>query len=408
VYGDVGETIQLDTSLAKSHFLLNVEEGDFYYIRVRTSHYSSEIHDYVVYTDDDDIIVAKDVENVGFDHQVFTIISTTVPAGATRMYVNSNAFINNVVNVGKTRVFTVSPKDLQTQIDDIKEEVEVLGETDIPQYYYAPEGEDEDSEYITTKLDRISYIQEHINKNCDSFFYLTDYHYHRNQKNSPALLKYIMQRTGISKLFFAGDIGTSSASPYVEAHRAGIAYDDLERSVTDFFGSLGNHEWNHNIVRDEDDPIQSGTYSIPGVMNFYVARHKRSADAMDANTYCYYVDNKVNKVRYFFVHTNSGAQPIVGATAWLANTLRETPDGYAVVLIVHNAYISQNASYYQCDRWIGDDIVGDVTLSNILNAFNTQSTITVGGVTYDYSQTNGTVVGIFSGHHHCGCLYDKN
>lgn len=280
-------------------------------------------------------------------------------------------------------------------------------ENKIPEYYF-----DEivgDKSYLDIKLDDISYIQEHISKNSDSFFFITDFHYHKNANQSLKLINYIKSRTGIVKMFFAGDVGTYSKDPYSEAHLAGQAYDNLQSCVPEFFGVLGNHEWSHDIKRANDDPIQTGTYNENGIDNFYIARHKRTADGMDAVSMCYYVDNKVNKIRYYFIQERSNAVPVDGAIAWLANSLTEIPEGYSVALVTHNAYMPPSVGYYHYDkqRWITLNYLAVKSQADILNAFHNHETITLYDVTYDYTQKNGKSIGIFCGHHHQGILCAK-
>lgn len=415
-HGNIGGIITFDTELAYSHFMLNVIEGENYEIQTRRTNKTLKIDYYVYYTNANNEIVAKDCINDGTVTKEFGIFETTVPAGATKMFVNSYVYIQNVENRKNTKAYLVETSTIVKELTNLSEELDSINnqidkikdETYIPEYYFDFEFNDDTKNYMTKKLDAVSYIQEHISKNCDSFFLISDYHYHNNAGNSPALLKYIRERTGISKLIFAGDIGTYSRDPYNECHNAGQAWDKLEGCTNEFFSILGNHEWSHDITRPQDDPIQTGTYSEAGVINYYIARHKRTVDGMDATTYCYYVDNKVNKVRYYFLHDTSSAHPVSGAVAWFGDSLSSVPDGYSVALFIHQGYLDKSAFYYQCDRWLTATGAYEKPLNQLLNAFNNHSNVVVSGHTYDYSQTNGSSIGIFCGHHHQGCLYDKN
>lgn len=415
VLGEVGSAISYGSNAAYSHFLLSVVASQQYEINTLAG--GSSLVYYVIFTDNNDIVVRNDGDMSGESYSSYDLLTmrVTVPAGATKMYVNSHAYIGNSKNVGNTKAYLLSFDDLQTQINNLNETINNIENDDavlIPDYYFSSETEGE-KDYLTKKLDRISYIQEHIGKNSDGFFFITDYHYHKSANNSPELIKYIRERTGIEKLFFGGDVGRYSTDPYKEAHSAGLYWDILQGCVPEFFGVIGNHEWTHDINRPQDDPIQTGTYSEAGVLNFYNARHKRNADGMEANNGNYWIDNKVNKIRYFFIHVNAGAHPLnytsaTGSNAWFANALTEVPNGYSVVLIVHTAYVNPSIFYYQANgRWVTPP-AGTLELSNILDAFNNGGNITVVGNTYDYSnKENVSSIGIFCGHRHQSCLCAK-
>lgn len=279
------------------------------------------------------------------------------------------------------------------QIEDHEKRITMLESDtpDLPGYY---------DSYLQEKLNTITARRVAMSGNTDEFWFITDYHHQYNTGHSLAMLKYLTSHTGINKLFYAGDAGgskgTSETAIYKRFQMSTDVWKQLEDAVPEMYGTTGNHEF----ISGSAIPYSAG-------MTAYVGRYKHAPIVMDLETGCYYVDNTANKVRYFFIQNTSGAYPTSNAIKWLGEQLLLVPEGYAVALTTHHAYIPSDATYEEYD---GVEITYGHTatraMSRILHAYMTKRSFTW-GETYDYSSLTGNrpVVGIFCGHLHHGYLY---
>lgn len=290
----------------------------------------------------------------------------------------------------------------------------------VPNYYF------EDG-YLKDKIDSIMTIRDAMGVNSDSFFFVTDYHVNSNAGHTPALIRYIAARTGIEKLFSAGDNGrqtppTNSAGEFTQynaTQESACALDELERQVRYAFSSTGNHEWNRGGANDGCVALTRA-----GVLGFYIDRYKLSVSGADVGSGCYYVDNTVNKIRYYFLNQTSGCVVIKGGRQWFAESLETIPDGYAVAVIMHHGYIPAAATNAEYDTEISSQGASHLSshwIQHILDAFQNHTTYEVTGTetdqdtgatvtvaeSYDFTSTNGSVIGVFCGHYHHGSIYEK-
>lgn len=281
-------------------------------------------------------------------------------------------------------------------------ELENSTNDEIPAYYFA-------DGYLQGKLDEISRIQNEIgvdteqgtiNPLTDAFWFITDFHHRTNEGNSIPLLKYLSKRTGIRKLFFGGDAGgsqgTSQAAVFHQIQASALAWDDMRSTVDEFYGVLGNHEW-----------INSTYGKISGMMGAYLNRYKTTV-VMDAETGNYYVDNKANKIRYFFIQDTSSAAPISGTLNWLHDRLFELEDGWNVAVIMHYAWISPSYQESEYDGYSFEyNYIAIWGVSALLKGCRTNEDVVINGVTYPFATKTAInhIVGIFSGHTHHGIIF---
>lgn len=281
-------------------------------------------------------------------------------------------------------------------------ELENSANFEFPAYYLA-------DGYLQGKLDEISRIQNEIgvdteqgtyNPLTDAFWFVTDFHHRTNEGNSIPLLKYLSKRTGIRKLFFGGDAGgsqgTSQAAVFHQIQASALAWDDMRSTVDEFYGVLGNHEWINT------------TYSNRcGMMGAYLNRYKTTV-VMDAASGNYYVDNKANKIRYFFIQDRSNASPVDGTLPWLYDRLMELEDGWSVVVIMHYAWISPTFQESEYDGYSFEYNYTTIKgVSILLSGCRDNSLVTTGDTDYDFTSKTATnhIIGIISGHTHHGIIF---
>lgn len=283
----------------------------------------------------------------------------------------------------------------------------VVGMTNIPDYYRS---------HLDSKIASILSREDSIGENNDNFIFLSDYHWQGNAGNSLSLVKDIIANTGITKLFFGGDAGRSSVSKYEAAKTDAKVYQMMWDSAPNFYGVLGNHEWNDHQDETHEASQQTNTYNRNGVVNFYLRREQKLAEVMSEEGN-YYVDNAGSKIRYFFIQTTGQARVTNTTCRWLINQLNLVPDGYYVVLITHAAFDGwahlTNPELYYGDRCR----MSVIRLSQILGGYKTKSSGTVneladyydetgsspyvtGSIQYDFTGAHGSPLCIIAGHMH--------
>ncbi len=76
---------------------------------------------------------------------------------------------------------------------------------EIPDYYL-------NNGYLDDRVNTINNAIKNCSDSCEVFFWITDMHWEPdlNTRHSPALIRYIALKTGISKILNGGDTGNSS------------------------------------------------------------------------------------------------------------------------------------------------------------------------------------------------------
>lgn len=275
--------------------------------------------------------------------------------------------------------------------------VESMGLDPVPDYY---------ADYLDGKASELMALRDSLSRNTDSFFFVTDYHWQYNAGRSPAMIRDLAQRTGISRLIFAGDAGGASnaSKKYLAGQKSAQVYDTMSRIVDRAYGTLGNHEWNDGVAP---------TYTMAGNIGFYLERYKPLADEMDPNTGNYYVDNRTNKIRYIFVQCSVGAAPY--GLSWLADCLNTVPDGWAVAVTMHHAFLSNAETAAETEGVEIDESAASQVVarrfSRLLGAYESKTSvsITVDGAaqSFHFEDAYGSLIGLFAGHYHHGMLVDR-
>ena len=237
----------------------------------------------------------------------------------------------------------------------------ILREKLIPPYYLS-------TVENPTSYDDIEYLEEKI-KNVPSgkhFIFVTDPHWPSNQKNSPALISYIMNRLNIDTVIMGGDILDRSDTKYKGAGEL-LSYTAIMKSAigNKYLPVLGNHDINtantEGYTTEQLEPLII-PYDIV-LKNIFppyletdeaskldsLGLDKETISDLHAYMKChYYYDDFKNKIRYINIvtgTTNPGnPKTIFGLSNyselllqfdWLYDVLMNIPDGFDVVLCGH-------------------------------------------------------------------------
>ena len=202
--------------------------------------------------------------------------------------------------------------------------------------------------------------------NGDSFIFITDMHLDHNFRQSPKLIKYILDNTLIKSVVFGGDTYTS-ANDTDEAFGYFMQFNEDFRSVENCYAARGNHDI-MNSLTDND---------------FYYAFNKSLEDklgTLNKEVY-FYKDNVSQKIRYIFCDGSSIDSTIPTAQAnWITQRITELDSSWSVILFTHSYWEGTNIGQSLTVNTVGASIK-----SIIDNAVD---------------NANATVVALITGHTH--------
>lgn len=374
IEGNVGQKIIIGTQAYWAYSVFDVHQNEKYKFITNTT--SSATSDYVFFTTSDDIIVKKELGGDSTDDWIHEH-TTKVPKGATKMYIQAFANMNNI---HKLKCWKCEYVDIQTQIDAITE-------NPIPSYY---------KEHIASKIEVIN-ANSSI-KNGMTFAFITDTHVPSNSMNSKYLLKEIFNKTKTPFVIFGGDVprafGTKDdLDADIKAWSEYVAY--LEDKI---YQIRGNHDF---TIKKSSSENEGYTYSDDKVYSEMYKEKELSVHGL-ADSMCFYIDNPMQKIHIICMNewenVTSGEVPYGVAMLvsqkqidWLIDILKI--DGYTNIIVTHHT-ISPNLP----------DSGGMLHIQGICEALNNRSTFSFDnwGVTVNVDFTNATSFVAFNlcGHSH--------
>ena len=218
---------------------------------------------------------------------------------------------------------------------------------DIPSYYRM-------NNYMDDKIAAIRSAILESEGNYDSFIFITDVHWGSNAKNSPALIKYILDRLPIPRVFFGGDLGEGINLNCLHAYK--------EKINAKIYNTIGNHEY-HNRYYDLGKTYISMTMKDPYLWAYF---NSGMTDAVigNAGRNYYYVDNTVQKIRYIILNVyGEGTTETFESDqqTWLANVALDLPDEYTAIIIGHQiAYANHETGVLNFSYGAGGTAIRDI------------------------------------------------
>lgn len=241
----------------------------------------------------------------------------------------------------------------------------------LPAYYY-------ENDYIQNKAATLRELLKSSAGNGDSFFFITDEHWVYNAKQSPKLIRYLKNATGINKMFSGGDRGD----------------DGYELEVSNAFReALGNDNYypvvgNHDLSRWEYRP---SSYAYASAF-MHLADDARVHGDGSGNAY-YYVDNTAQKIRYIALqaYQPSDTPDRYGAhltieydeaqIEWFENEALDVEEGWTILIFTHALIYGTDTPH---GVYIPTEFPSYMKMYNIISKYDGK----------------GTIAAVFQGHTH--------
>ena len=243
---------------------------------------------------------------------------------------------------------------------------------------------DDDKIYDLEKLKEFS--SHLISDNpVDTFLFFTDPHL-QNSAFIDFAKSEVMQnienyykRAALAKCISGGDWMNQFTDDNLGAAAMGNVYGYCYSVFHDFLPIQGNHDYN---TYTQKPPLSNQT-----TVNIMMQKYGKNY---------YYEDNIVS--RYYIFDSGYDTYTIVATTYqyeqvnWVANLLLNSNKEHSVFFI-HQAIIGGNAPDYVYSGFI-------TQLTILANAYNNKQAVTINGITYDFSNVEGTVHCVIAGHYH--------
>ena len=192
----------------------------------------------------------------------------------------------------------------------------------MPSEYYFEDG------YMQSKVEYIRELLKSTSVNGDAFMFITDEHWELNAKQSPKLANYLVETTGINKIFSGGD-------------RVDNGYDIAV--AREFRNALGND--NYFPVAGNHDFGEGGDESLLYASSFLHLSSQGNISWGEDGSLYYYVDDTAKKIRYVVLQAFEPNESDEGLNVaieysdaqieWFKNIALDVEEGYTILIFSH-------------------------------------------------------------------------
>lgn len=265
--------------------------------------------------------------------------------------------------------------------------------------------------YYGEHLANVASRLDELSKTCDdAFFFITDLHIPANRGMSGRILAKLVAETRVKKVLCGGDMpvafgGRESVERTIAAYRDEWV-SAIERAGGEFYPAKGNHDF---TIRDK--PGAAGGWTLPQkdahdvLMDTKAVKANAVTNHDDPEACYYYFDSPGSRVRYIVADTSDSicaGRPYWAVEYgmnerqldWLAkNALAGIPAGWTA-LVMHHIPVTDVVS--------GEEKVPKLFASwrRMLEAYQARGKVDVGKTTYDFSNAQGRILCILTGHEH--------
>lgn len=231
------------------------------------------------------------------------------------------------------------------------------------------------------------------NTSGDAFVFITDIHYPDNRNYSPALVRDLCNKTGITKVILNGDYINRETNKYealIQVNRVSAKY---EYPGIVSYRVVGNHEFNN--PGNSQDPAYLAAELNAEELRYSIINPNRTRIVEDPATLSYYFDNEEEKIRYFVGAVTKTSGMVAESIRWIAGQVENVPDDYSVVVFQHTVLSASGGTVHP----VNDHF------TNILNAMKAKTSYNYLGTTFDYTGKSFEFVACFCGDYHLDMNY---
>lgn len=226
--------------------------------------------------------------------------------------------------------------------------------------------------YMQTKIADVQDKDITIGNHGDSFIFVTDIHYENNDKNSPPVVRYILERSSVDRVICGGDTISGSTVAKSNALTSLNSARNMFRSIgVNPLYLRGNHDNNTEIASPAPEKVISDS-EVYGILFKPVENEITMGSELN-----FYFDNKKQKIRYICLDTGHPDTNVLSDAqiTWMQNRITELESGWSALVLTHQYYSTPPTK----------DGNGTKILAG-LNAI--------------YDTANATIIGVICGHSH--------
>lgn len=262
-------------------------------------------------------------------------------------------------NTQKSKENTLKIADLETKLTN-----------GVPSYFV---------NHLNEKIEVIRQNMMEVGRHGETCIFITDIHWDTSERNSPYLIREILNQVSINTLLCGGDL--INEGTYDEMRKdMGECVRSYNYPNTFFPVAFGNHDSNKNNENPESEYFDEDAE--------YALMQKQAENYITywSNGWNFYFDVKSTKTRYIVVDTNENGS--FNQYSDLYEVLNGTDDDYHIVICGH-WFFNNNAKSAFTNN-----------LETIIDAYNSKSTITVANTSMNFSNAKAEICFVIGGHVH--------
>lgn len=227
--------------------------------------------------------------------------------------------------------------------------------------------------YMQTKIADVQDKDVLVGQHGDSFVFITDIHYEFNDKNSPPIVKYVLNNSSVNRVVCGGDVisggGTNTkATALTSLANARNSFRNI--GVNPLY-LRGNHD-NNTEISPAKPEIAISDSELYGILWKPIENEITMGSELN-----YYFDNETQKIRYICLDTGHPDTNVMSDAqiTWMQNLITELDSSWSVLVLTHQFYSTPPTK-------------------------DGNGTKIEAGLDAIYDSANATIIGVVCGHSH--------
>ena len=236
---------------------------------------------------------------------------------------------------------------------------------------------------IETAYETIRSNMMEVGRDGETFVFITDLHWEGNARNSPSLVRYLLDRLNINTILCGGDLINQGTRDSMVNAMLGCIVAFQHKNIL-FPCAFGNHDdnWN-NYGGQREHPERKFDAKTQ-----YALMQKQAEGIVHYFTstgWNFYIDVPNTKTRFIVLDT--GEDGVFSSYSDLINVLNDTPNGYHITIMAHWLY----------DYGISTSCMN---IQTIIDAYNARESGTIAETQYDFTNASSEIFLLLGGHLH--------